>query len=153
MQVIVNLISNAVKFSDQEAGWVRLEARREEGALRVDVRDNGIGIDKKDHSRIFERFQQAGNTLTEKPAGTGLGLPISREILRHFSGEIWVESEIGKGTTCSFRIPAAGTRDAIAAPPSGSAMHIRAWACSSFPSTSRRPGRLASFPRVASATC
>ena len=90
---------------------MRLEARREDGALRVDVRDNGIGIAKKDHSRIFERFQQAGNTLTDKPAGTGLGLPISREILQHFDGEIWVESEIGKGATFSFRIPAAGTRD------------------------------------------
>jgi signal transduction histidine kinase len=122
MQVIVNLISNAVKFSDKETGWVRLEARREEGALRVDVRDNGIGIDKKDHTRIFERFQQAGNTLTEKPAGTGLGLPISREILRHFNGEIWVESEIGKGATFSFRIPAVGGRDAVAAPTTASAL-------------------------------
>ena len=122
MQVIVNLISNAVKFSDKETGWVRLEARREDSALRVDVRDNGIGIDKKDHTRIFERFQQAGNTLTEKPAGTGLGLPISREILRHFNGEIWVESEIGKGATFSFRIPAAGTRDAVAAPTNASAL-------------------------------
>src|SRR6266540_815210 len=122
MQVIVNLISNAVKFSDKETGWVRLEARREDSALRVDVRDNGIGIDKKDHNRIFERFQQAGNTLTEKPAGTGLGLPISREILRHFNGEIWVESEIGKGATFSFRIPTAGTRDAVAAPTGASAL-------------------------------
>src|SRR6266566_5061872 len=122
MQVIVNLISNAVKFSDKETGWVRLEARREDSALRVDVRDNGIGIDKKDHNRIFERFQQAGNTLTEKPAGTGLGLPISRGILRHFNGEIWVESEIGKGATFSFRIPAAGTRDAAAAPTGASAL-------------------------------
>jgi signal transduction histidine kinase len=122
MQVIVNLISNAVKFSDKEKGWVRLEARREDGALRVDVRDNGIGIDKKDHTRIFERFQQAGNTLTEKPAGTGLGLPISREILRHFNGEIWVESEIGKGATFSFRIPEAGARDAAPASPSASAL-------------------------------
>jgi signal transduction histidine kinase len=122
MQVIVNLISNAVKFCDKEAGWVRLEARREDGALRVDVRDNGNGIDPKDHNRIFERFQQAGNTLTEKPAGTGLGLPISREILRHFNGEIWVESEAGKGATFSFRIPAAGTRDAGTAPPSASAL-------------------------------
>ncbi len=117
MQVIVNLISNAVKFSDKESGWVRLEARREGGALRVDVHDNGIGIDKKDHNRIFERFQQAGNTLTDKPAGTGLGLPISREILRHFNGEIWVESEVGKGATFSFRIPGAGMRDAVAALP------------------------------------
>jgi signal transduction histidine kinase len=122
MQVIVNLISNAVKFSDKEKGWVRLEARREDGALRVDVRDNGIGIDKKDHTRIFERFQQAGNTLTEKPAGTGLGLPISREILRHFNGEIWVESEIGRGATFSFRIPAAGARAAAPASPNASAL-------------------------------
>ncbi len=115
MQVIVNLISNAVKFSRQEQGWVRLEARREDGALRVDVRDNGIGIDKKDHGRIFERFQQAGSTLTGKPAGTGLGLPISREILRHFGGEIRVDSELGKGATFSFRIPGAGAHEAAAA--------------------------------------
>jgi len=100
---------------------VRLEARRENSALRVDVRDNGIGIDKKDHNRIFERFQQGGNTLTEKPAGTGLGLPISREILRHFNGEIWVESEIGKGATFSFRIPAVGTGNMVAAPTGASA--------------------------------
>jgi signal transduction histidine kinase len=109
-QVIVNLISNAVKFSDKEAGWVRLEACREDGALRVNVRDNGIGIAKKDHTKIFERFQQAGNTLTEKPKGTGLGLPICREILRHLGGDIWVESEIGKGATFLFRIPAATAR-------------------------------------------
>ena len=117
MQVIVNLISNAVKFSNKEKAWVCLEAQREDGALRVNVRDNGIGIDKQDHRKIFERFQQAGNTLTDKPAGTGLGLPISREILRHFNGEIWVESELGKGAAFSFRIPAAGTRDALGTPP------------------------------------
>jgi signal transduction histidine kinase len=84
--------------------------------LRVDVRDYGIGIDRKDHERIFERFQQAGNKLTDKPAGTGLGLPISREIIRHFNGELWVESETGKGSTFSFRIPAAGEAGAPATP-------------------------------------
>jgi signal transduction histidine kinase len=109
MQVIVNLISNAVKFCDKEAGRVRLEALREHGMLRVNVRDNGRGIDPKDHGRIFERFQQAGSTLIDKPAGTGLGLPISREILRHFNGEIWVESALGGGATFSFRIPAAAS--------------------------------------------
>jgi signal transduction histidine kinase len=116
MQVVVNLVSNAVKFSDRAAGRVWLVARRENSALRVDVRDYGIGIDKKDHERIFERFQQAGNKLTDKPAGTGLGLPISREIIRHFNGELWVESESGKGATFSFRIPAAGGAGATAAP-------------------------------------
>jgi len=106
-QVIVNLISNAVKFSDKEHGTVRLEAFREAAALRVNVRDNGMGIAKKDHRRIFERFQQAGNTLTAKPQGTGLGLPICLEIVRHFGGEVWVESELGEGATFAFRIPAA----------------------------------------------
>jgi signal transduction histidine kinase len=111
-QVIVNLISNAVKFSDKEQGSVRLEAFREEGGLRVNVRDNGIGIAKKDQRRIFERFQQAGNTLTEKPQGTGLGLPICLEIVKHFGGEIWVESDLGQGATFAFRIPPARVAEA-----------------------------------------
>ena len=106
-QVIVNLISNAVKFCAERDGWIRLKAWREAQFLRVDVTDNGIGIDKQDRAKIFERFQQAGNTLTDKPQGTGLGLPICREILRRFGGDIWVESEPGKGATFSFRVPAA----------------------------------------------
>jgi signal transduction histidine kinase len=108
-QVIVNLMSNAVKFCAAQDGWVRLEAREETGFLRVDVTDNGLGIAKHDQAKIFERFQQAGNTLTDKPQGTGLGLPICREILRRFGGDIWVESESGKGATFSFRVPAAGS--------------------------------------------
>jgi signal transduction histidine kinase len=114
-QVIVNFISNAVKFANQEDGWVQLEAKQEDGALRVNVRDNGIGIAKKDQWKIFERFQQAGNPLTDKPEGTGLGLPISRAIVQQFDGEIWVESEIGKGATFSFRIPAVAARKTISA--------------------------------------
>jgi Na+/proline symporter/nitrogen-specific signal transduction histidine kinase len=104
-QVIVNLISNAVKFCAPENGRIRLEAWQEGGFLRVDVKDNGIGIAESDQQKIFERFQQAGNTLTDKPQGTGLGLPISRQILQRFGGEIWVESEPGKGSTFSFRVP------------------------------------------------
>jgi signal transduction histidine kinase len=121
-QVVVNLISNAVKFSDKKDGLVCVEARRENGALRVDVRDNGIGIDHRDHRKIFDRFQQAGSTLTDKPPGTGLGLPICREILRYFNGEIWLESEVGKGATFSFSIPAAGTQEGIATPPKTTAL-------------------------------
>jgi Na+/proline symporter/nitrogen-specific signal transduction histidine kinase len=113
-QVIVNLISNAVKFSDQKEGWVRLEARQDRGALLVEVHDNGIGIAREDQRKIFERFQQAGNTLTDKPKGTGLGLPICREILRHFGGDIWVASELGKGSIFSFRIPGVVARGAAA---------------------------------------
>jgi signal transduction histidine kinase len=104
-QVIVNLISNAVKFCAQKDGRIQLEAWQDADFLRVDVKDNGIGIAKVDQQRIFERFQQAGNILTDKPQGTGLGLPISRQILQRFGGDIWVESELGKGATFSFRVP------------------------------------------------
>jgi Na+/proline symporter/signal transduction histidine kinase len=106
-QVIVNLISNAEKFCARENGWIRLEARREVGWLRVDVKDNGCGIAEDDQEKIFERFQQAGNTLTDKPQGTGLGLPICRQILQRFGGDIWVVSAAGKGATFSFRLPLA----------------------------------------------
>jgi Na+/proline symporter/signal transduction histidine kinase len=106
-QVMVNLISNALKFCDQQRGWVCVEALNEAGHLRVKVRDNGAGIAKADQERIFERFQQAGNTLTDRPQGTGLGLPICVQILKRFGGNIWVESVPGAGATFSFRIPAA----------------------------------------------
>ena len=95
--MIVNLISNAVKFCAREHGRIELAAWQEAGFLRVDVKDNGSGIAKADQQRIFERFQQAGNILTDKPQGTGLGLPISRQILQRFGGDIWVESEPGQG--------------------------------------------------------
>jgi len=106
-QVIVNLISNAVKFCDKNNGVITLAARADAGALVFGVRDNGIGIAKEDHKKIFERFRQAGDTLIDKPQGTGLGLPISAHILKRFGGTIWVESEPGKGATFSFRLPPA----------------------------------------------
>jgi signal transduction histidine kinase len=105
-QVVVNLVSNAVKACGSPNGWVRVSAWNEAGQLRVDVADNGKGIAPADHERIFERFQQAGDTLVDKPQGTGLGLPICRQILRAFGGTIWVESDLGKGAVFSFRIPA-----------------------------------------------
>ena len=104
-QVIVNLVSNAVKFSNKEEGVVSVRAWQDGTHLRVDVSDNGVGVARTDLEKIFERFQQAGDTLTDKPQGTGLGLPICRQILRHFGGEIWVSSEPRKGAVFSFRIP------------------------------------------------
>jgi Na+/proline symporter/nitrogen-specific signal transduction histidine kinase len=112
IQVVVNLVSNAVKFCDATSGVVRISATGEHGSLRVDVYDNGIGIAEADQAKVFERFQQAGNTLTDKPQGTGLGLPITREILQRFGGDICVDSRPGKGATFTFRIPA--VRDATA---------------------------------------
>jgi Na+/proline symporter/nitrogen-specific signal transduction histidine kinase len=106
-QVLLNLLSNAVKFSPNHGALVRVALRLEPGRLRIDVSDNGPGIDPRDHESIFEKFRQAGDTLTGKPHGTGLGLPISRRIVRQFGGELWVESVPGEGATFSFTLPLA----------------------------------------------
>jgi signal transduction histidine kinase len=81
----------------------------ERDRVRVDVSDNGVGIDTYDHESIFEKFRQVGDTLTDKPHGTGLGLPISRQIVRQFGGELWVESVPGEGATFSFTLPLTST--------------------------------------------
>jgi signal transduction histidine kinase/CheY-like chemotaxis protein/ligand-binding sensor domain-containing protein len=103
IQVVINLISNAVKFTDQ--GTVICRAARRGSDVVVSVVDTGLGIAPADQPKVFERFKQVGDTLTDKPKGTGLGLPICREIVEHHSGHIWVESEIGRGSTFSFTLP------------------------------------------------
>jgi Na+/proline symporter/nitrogen-specific signal transduction histidine kinase len=107
VQVVINLLSNAAKFCEPGVGRVWLSLQAVPGALRIDVRDNGPGLSEKDQEIAFEKFRQVGDTLTDKPRGTGLGLPISREIIQHFGGRLWVESELGRGATFSFVIPAA----------------------------------------------
>ena len=74
IQVMINLLSNASKFCNPEAGRVHVVLAREDSCLRVEVKDNGIGISPKDQELIFEKFRQVGDTLTDKPQGTGLGL-------------------------------------------------------------------------------
>jgi Na+/proline symporter/signal transduction histidine kinase len=108
-QVLLNLLSNAAKFCDEERGRVAVELAVEDGEVRVDVSDNGPGIDRENQEVIFDRFRQGGQTLTERPPGTGLGLPISREIIRQLGGELWVDSAPGEGSTFSFVLPRAGT--------------------------------------------
>jgi signal transduction histidine kinase len=105
MQVMLNLLSNAMKFCNSEAGWVGLRLWVSEGSVQVDVSDNGPGIPPEDQQIIFEKFRQVGNTLTEKPQGTGLGLPICRRIITYFGGRLWVESKAGEGATFSFTLP------------------------------------------------
>jgi signal transduction histidine kinase len=106
IQVVINLISNAVKFTD--AGSITCSARQQGGELVVGVADSGIGIAPADQPKVFERFKQVGDTLTDKPKGTGLGLPICKEIVEYHGGTIWVDSEPGKGSTFSFTLPVAG---------------------------------------------
>jgi signal transduction histidine kinase len=118
IQVMINLLSNASKFCSREAGRVRVALRQEQNCLRVDVADNGIGISTEDQAIIFEKFRQVGDTLTDKPQGTGLGLPICREIISHCGGRLWVESEIGRGATFSFTLPLGEDRPTVAGAPS-----------------------------------
>jgi PAS domain S-box-containing protein len=76
LQVVINLISNACKFTDQ--GGVTVRARRDDGNVRVSITDSGMGIAESDYAKVFEQFVQVGDTLTNKPKGTGLGLPICK---------------------------------------------------------------------------
>lgn len=105
IQVLINLLSNALKFTP--AGSITVSAEASQGRIFVSVADTGAGIPDKDQTHIFERFKQAGDTLTEKPKGTGLGLPICRYIVESHGGRIWVESEPGRGSVFHFTLPLA----------------------------------------------
>ncbi len=105
MQVLLNLLSNAAKFSPAGSGEVTVTLTVQQARLRVDVADNGIGILPAHHEAIFEKFRQVGDTLTDKPQGTGLGLPISRQIVERLGGRLWVDSQAGHGATFSFTLP------------------------------------------------
>lgn len=108
-QVVVNLLSNAVKFVPGDGkGRVRVGVSADEKAVRVTVADNGPGLTAEECGVIFEKFRQGGNTMTDKPQGTGLGLPISRQIVEYFGGKLWVESAPGAGATFIFTVPLPG---------------------------------------------
>ena len=105
MQVVINLLSNAVKFVPADGGAVKVCVTCGEGCVRVAVIDNGPGLSADECQVIFEKFRQGGDTLTGKPQGTGLGLPISRQIVEHFGGKLWVESRPGQGAQFVFTVP------------------------------------------------
>ena len=109
IQVLLNLLSNALKFSPEGRGRVEVSLRVLAGELRIDVRDNGPGVREQDQPFVFDKFWQSGDTLVAKPPGTGLGLHISRQIVEHFGGRMWVESREGAGACFSFTLPLAAT--------------------------------------------
>lgn len=101
-QVLVNLIHNAVKFT-KPGGEIILFAETKKGAVRIGVKDSGIGIPSESLNRIFERFYRVDSSRTG--SGTGLGLSIAKHIIEAHNGKIWVESEVGQGSTFYFSIP------------------------------------------------
>jgi Na+/proline symporter/nitrogen-specific signal transduction histidine kinase len=104
MQVLLNLLSNAAKFVPSDGGQVRLRLTADDAGVTVAVHDNGPGVPPAEQALIFEKFRQGGDAA-HRPQGTGLGLPISRRIVEHFGGTMWVESEPGHGATFAFRLP------------------------------------------------
>jgi signal transduction histidine kinase len=104
LQVVLNLLSNAAKFVPAGAGQVQVRLSLREGALRVEVQDNGPGVPPAQQTLVFERFRQGGD-LARRPQGTGLGLPISRRIVEHFGGRLWLRSEPGQGACFGFDLP------------------------------------------------
>jgi Na+/proline symporter/nitrogen-specific signal transduction histidine kinase len=108
-QVILNLLSNASKFCDPDKGRVIVQLRVEPAQLRIAVSDNGPGIPPEAQAVIFEKFRQVNDIKRGKPQGTGLGLPISREIVAHFGGELSVLSAADEGATFTFTLPLASS--------------------------------------------
>ncbi len=102
-QVIFNLLSNAVKFTPA-GGAVDVSANRVDGEVRVSVTDTGPGLAPEDHERIFDEFQQT-DAGVEQREGTGLGLALSKRLVELHGGRIWVESEVGRGSTFVFTLP------------------------------------------------
>jgi signal transduction histidine kinase len=103
-QVLLNLLSNAAKFMPAEGGRVDLRLRVLASGLRVEVEDNGSGVAPGQQALIFEKFRQGGD-VAHRPQGTGLGLPISRQIVEHFGGRMWLQAGSGTGACFAFELP------------------------------------------------
>ncbi len=104
MQVLLNLLSNAAKFVPDKGGRVEVRLTSGSHGLTVEVQDNGRGVPDEQQASIFEKFHQGGDA-THRPQGTGLGLPISRQIVEHFGGRLWLRSAPGQGACFAFELP------------------------------------------------
>jgi two-component system sensor histidine kinase VicK len=102
--VLVNLLTNAIKYSNPGQP-ITINCYADSSQMTLSVADTGIGIDKRDHDRLFDRFYRIEKPDTKYVAGFGIGLYLSQEIVLLHKGKIWVESEPNKGSTFSFCIP------------------------------------------------
>ncbi|MGA1841069.1 MAG: ATP-binding protein [bacterium] len=104
-QILLNLLTNAVKYTEKENGEIHIRVIQNSSKITVSIEDQGIGISREDQKVIFDPFRQARGPLYRKYGGTGLGLSIVKEFVRLHGGDIWVESEPGKGSKFSFTLP------------------------------------------------
>jgi two-component system sensor histidine kinase ChiS len=102
-QVLANMLANAVKFT--ERGTVSVSATAAEGWVTVSVADTGVGISPEAQAYVFDEFRQADSSTTRRYGGTGLGLAISKRLVTLHGGRIWVDSDIGRGSTFHFTLP------------------------------------------------
>jgi PAS domain S-box-containing protein len=103
-QVFTNLVGNAINYTP-DGGKISVDVYSVGGAVRADVRDNGIGIRSEDLGKIFERFYRADHPLVQESRGTGLGLPIVKMFVEMHGGRVWAESEVGKGSSFTVLLP------------------------------------------------
>jgi signal transduction histidine kinase len=103
-QVLLNLLSNAAKFVPAQDGQVAVVMTAAPDHLRVAVQDNGSGVPPEQQALIFEKFRQGGDAAF-RPQGTGLGLPISRQIIEHFGGRLWIDDTAEGGARFVFELP------------------------------------------------
>jgi Na+/proline symporter/nitrogen-specific signal transduction histidine kinase len=106
LQVLINLLANAARFVPAGQGRVVLALAVRAGQLTIEVSDNGPGVPEADQVHVFEKFRQGGDTR-QRSGGTGLGLPISRRIVEHFGGRLWLRSRPGEGATFGIELPLA----------------------------------------------
>jgi signal transduction histidine kinase len=111
-QILLNLLTNAVKFTP-DGGQISVAARKDDSQAVIAVRDTGIGIAPEDQAAVFEEFRQVGHDYTRKAEGTGLGLALTRRFVELHGGRIWVDSELGKGSTFTFTIPLQSDKAAL----------------------------------------
>ena len=105
MQVLINLLSNAIKFCPEKGGKITLLSKSQDGTIRIELEDNGRGLEEGSEALIFDKFYQVKDQTSKKPVGSGLGLAISRKIVEYHNGSIWAESTPGPGAKFTLLLP------------------------------------------------
>jgi signal transduction histidine kinase len=110
VQILTNLVSNACYYTPA-GGQITISASRVDGSVEMRVRDTGIGITREEMAHIFDRFYRSGHPVVQEQPGTGLGLAITKSLIELHGGNLWVDSQVGEGSTFGFTLPVAEVAD------------------------------------------